>query len=49
MDPSAVTMCREAKLPVLVFNFKRDGNIERAIAGHSIGTFDFRLSLIPGK
>jgi uridylate kinase len=38
MDSFAVTVCREAKLPVLVFNFKRDGNIERAIAGHSIGT-----------
>ena len=25
-------------LPILVFNFKRDGNIERAIAGHPIGT-----------
>ena len=29
---------RDAKLPILVFNFKREGNIERAIAGHSIGT-----------
>jgi uridylate kinase len=28
----------EARLPILVFNFKRDGNIERAIAGHQIGT-----------
>ena len=28
----------EAKLPILVFNFKREGNIERAIAGHPIGT-----------
>ena len=26
------------KLPILVFNFKREGNIERAIAGHPIGT-----------
>jgi hypothetical protein len=25
-------------LPILVFNFKREGNIERAIAGHLIGT-----------
>src|SRR5947209_14070766 len=38
MDMSAITLCREAKLPILVFNFKRDGNIERAIAGHTIGT-----------
>src|SRR5579884_3883066 len=38
MDLSAITLCREAKLPILVFNFKREGNIERAIAGHPIGT-----------
>jgi uridylate kinase len=38
MDVSAISMCRESKLPILVFNFKREGNIERAIAGHAIGT-----------
>src|SRR5438067_11283281 len=38
MDMAAIDLCREARLPILVFNFKRDGNIERAIAGHSIGT-----------
>jgi uridylate kinase len=38
MDVSAVSLCREAKLPILVFNFKQEGNIERAIAGHKIGT-----------
>jgi uridylate kinase len=25
-------------MPILVFNFKQEGNIERAIAGHPIGT-----------
>jgi uridylate kinase len=38
MDMAAIDLCREARLPILVFNFKRDGNIERAIAGHPIGT-----------
>ncbi|OAI45841.1 UMP kinase [Planctomycetaceae bacterium SCGC AG-212-F19] len=38
MDMAAFSLCREAKLPILVFNFKREGNIERAIAGHPIGT-----------
>src|SRR6516165_12560028 len=38
MDFEAIAQCREAKLPILVFNFKQDGNIERAIAGHAIGT-----------
>src|SRR2546427_9170661 len=37
MDVAAVTMCREAKLPILVFNYKKEGNIKRAIAGHPIG------------
>jgi uridylate kinase len=38
MDMAAVSLCREGKMPILVFNFKREGNIERAIAGHPIGT-----------
>jgi uridylate kinase len=38
MDVAAISLCREAKLPILVFNFKQEGNIERAIAGHTIGT-----------
>src|SRR6516162_6510441 len=38
MDVSAIGMCRDEKMPILVFNFKREGNIERAIAGHQIGT-----------
>jgi len=38
MDMSAISLCREASMPILVFNFKREGNIERAIAGHELGT-----------
>ncbi len=38
MDMAAISLCREGRMPILVFNFKRDGNIERAIAGHPIGT-----------
>jgi uridylate kinase len=38
MDTAAIDLCREARLPILVFNFKQKGNIERAIAGHPIGT-----------
>ena len=38
MDMAAISLCREGKMPILVFNFKREGNIERAIAGHPIGT-----------
>jgi uridylate kinase len=38
MDASAIDMCKQNKLPILVFNFKREGNIEKAIAGHPVGT-----------
>jgi uridylate kinase len=38
MDISAFDMCRGAKLPILVFNYKREGAIEQAIAGQPIGT-----------
>jgi uridylate kinase len=38
MDMEAVSLCRAGKMPILVFNFKREGYIEKAIAGHSIGT-----------
>ncbi len=38
MDMAAISICQEGKLPILVFNFKREGNIERAIAGHPVGT-----------
>ena len=38
MDAAAIDMCRTAKLPILVFNFNKEGNIERAIAGQAIGT-----------
>jgi uridylate kinase len=38
MDVSAFDQCREANLPILVFNYKQDGAIEKAIAGQPIGT-----------
>jgi len=38
MDIGAFEMCRRAKLSILVFNYKQDHAIERAIAGHRVGT-----------
>jgi uridylate kinase len=38
MDMTAMTMCREHRIPVLVFDFKRRGNIRRVIEGEPIGT-----------
>lgn len=38
MDMTALAMCQERSIPVLVFDFKKPGNIARVIAGESIGT-----------
>lgn len=38
MDMTATTLCRENKLPVLVFNMDEKGNLEKVIAGENIGT-----------
>ena len=39
MDMTAIGMCMENNLPILVFNFKKEGNIERAVMGEPIGTW----------
>ncbi len=39
MDPEAITKCMQYDLPILVFNFRKEGNIERAVRGEKVGTF----------
>lgn len=38
MDLTALSMCQERRIPVLVFDFKIKGNIRRVIEGDPIGT-----------
>jgi len=38
MDLTAVTFCKDNKLPVLVFDLMGPGNLRRALAGEEIGT-----------
>jgi uridylate kinase len=38
MDSSAIAHCMERAMPILVFNYKRNGNILRAIRGEKVGT-----------
>ncbi|MFH1876977.1 MAG: UMP kinase [Candidatus Omnitrophota bacterium] len=38
MDSTAVTLCRENKLPILVFNFMKEGNLKKIVVGQKIGT-----------
>lgn len=44
MDMTAISMCMDNNLPILVFNFKKQGNIEKAICGGKIGTLVGELS-----
>ncbi len=38
MDQTALAMCRENRLPIVVFNMETDGNLRRLAAGESVGT-----------
>jgi len=38
MDATAVSLCMDNKLPIIVFNLNRRGNIKRVILGEKIGT-----------
>jgi uridylate kinase len=38
MDMTAFTLCRENKLPIIVFNMNKKGNLMRVVEGMKIGT-----------
>lgn len=38
IDSTAVTLCMENKLPIIIFNMTQEGNIRKAVAGERIGT-----------
>ncbi len=38
MDMTALTLCMEQNLPVIVFNYREQGNIKKAVQGQPIGT-----------
>jgi len=38
MDLTAITLCMERKIPLVVFNLKTPGNIARVIRGENVGT-----------
>src|SRR5436190_19194166 len=38
MDSTAIAHCMEHNMPILVFNFRKDGNILRAVRGEKVGT-----------
>jgi uridylate kinase len=38
MDATAISLCMDNKLPIVVFNLRTPGNLRRVIAGDPIGT-----------
>jgi uridylate kinase len=38
MDATAISLCMDNGLPIIVFDFRQEGNIRRALTGERIGT-----------
>ena len=38
MDQAAIALCRENKLPIVVFNLLKQGNVRKVLSGDKIGT-----------
>jgi uridylate kinase len=42
MDATALSLCLENKLPIIVFDFETPGNIEKAVLGEPVGTLVYQ-------
>lgn len=38
MDMTAISLCKDNNLPIVVFNLKKKGNIKKAVFGQKVGT-----------
>jgi len=38
MDTTAISLCKDNNLPIVVLNLKKKGNIKKAVLGHKVGT-----------
>jgi uridylate kinase len=38
MDLTAITLCKENKLPIIVFNMNKHGNLQKVVAGERVGS-----------
>jgi len=38
MDSTAISLCMDNRLPIIVFNIMEKGNIKRVVCGEGIGT-----------
>jgi uridylate kinase len=38
MDTTAISLCKDNSLPIIIFNLKKRGNIKKAVLGQKVGT-----------
>lgn len=38
MDPAAVSLCQQNDIPIIVFDFEKEGSIRRIVSGDKVGT-----------
>jgi uridylate kinase len=38
MDSTAISLCKDNNLPIIVFNLNQHGNIRRVVSGENIGS-----------
>jgi uridylate kinase len=38
MDATAISLCMDNKLPIVVFNLRSSGNLRRVVMGERVGT-----------
>jgi uridylate kinase len=38
MDLTAITLCKENKLPIIIFNMNKPGNLRRVVLGETVGS-----------
>lgn len=38
MDPAAVSLCQQNEIPIIVFDFEKEGSIRRIVSGDKVGT-----------
>ena len=38
MDTTAISLCKDNKMPIIVFNLRKKGNVKKAVLGQKVGT-----------
>ena len=38
MDATAISLCMDHKIPIIVFSLKERGNVQRVVLGEKVGT-----------